>query len=74
MAVFGAPVALEDAPLRASRAALNILQRLMAAGSDLEAKHGVRPQLRIGLNTGAAVVGKVDDSAERPGLRFSATL
>jgi hypothetical protein len=24
----------------------------------------VRPQLRIGLNTGAAVVGKVDDSAE----------
>src|SRR5215831_17255441 len=28
MAVFGAPVALEDAPLRACRAALSILQRL----------------------------------------------
>ena len=64
MAVFGAPVAFEDAPLRACRAALNILQRLKEAGPDLEAKHGVRPQLRIGLNTGAAVVGKVEDSAD----------
>ena len=64
MAVFGAPVAFEDAPLRACRAALNILQRLKEAGPDLEAKHRVRPQLRIGLNTGAAVVGKVEDSAD----------
>ena len=64
MAVFGAPVALEDAPLRACRAALSILQRLKAAGLDLEAKHGVWPQLRIGLNTGAAVVGKVEHSAD----------
>jgi class 3 adenylate cyclase/tetratricopeptide (TPR) repeat protein len=64
MAVFGAPVALEDAPLRACRAALNILQRLKLMGPDLEAKHGVCPQLRIGLNTGTAVVGKVGDSAD----------
>ena len=64
MAVFGAPVAFEDAPLRACRAALSILQRLKTAGGDLEAKHGVRPQLRIGLNTGAAVVGKVQDGAD----------
>ena len=34
------------------------------AGPDLEAKHGVRPQLRIGLNTGAAVVGKVQGGAD----------
>ena len=61
MAVFGAPVAFEDAPLRACRAALGILQPLKTAGPDLEAKHGVRPQLRIGLNTGAAVVGKVQE-------------
>ena len=64
MAVFGAPIAYEDAPLRACRAALSILQRLSAAGADLEVKHGVRPQLRIGLNTGAAVVGQVQSSAD----------
>jgi class 3 adenylate cyclase len=64
MAVFGAPVAFEDAPLRACRAALAILQRLKEAGSELQAKHDIRPQLRIGLNAGAAVVGKMEDGAE----------
>ena len=64
MAVFGAPLAFEDAPLRACRAALSMLQRLKTAAPDLEAKHGVQPQLRIGLNTGAAVVGKVQEGAE----------
>jgi class 3 adenylate cyclase len=54
MAVFGAPVAFEDAPLRACRAALSILHRLNEAGPELEAKHGVRQQMRIGLNTGGA--------------------
>jgi hypothetical protein len=49
MPVFGAPVAFEDAPLRACRAALDILDQLKAAAPDLEAKHGVRPQLRIAI-------------------------
>jgi hypothetical protein len=64
MAVFGAPVAFEDAPLRACRAALSILQRLKTDWPDLEIKHGLRPHLRIGLNTGAAVVGKVQGGAD----------
>src|SRR5271154_1937343 len=64
MAVFGAPVAFEDAPLRACRSALAIIQRHMAAGSELEARHGVRPQLRIGLNTGPAVVGQIEGGAD----------
>ena len=63
MAVFGAPVALEDAPLRACRAALAIHQRLKVVGGDLEAKHKVEPQLRIGINTGLAVVGQVQGGA-----------
>jgi class 3 adenylate cyclase len=63
MAVFGAPTALEDAPIRACRAALNILQRLELTGPDFEAKHGISPKLRIGLNTGTAVIGKVENSA-----------
>jgi predicted ATPase/class 3 adenylate cyclase len=64
MAVFGAPTAFEDAPLRACRAALSILQRLNAAGADFIAKHAMRPQLRIGLNTGPAVVGQVQGGAD----------
>ncbi len=64
MAVFGAPVAHEDAPLRACRAALAILQRLKAAGDDLEARHRARPQLRIGVNSGPAVVGKVQGGSD----------
>jgi class 3 adenylate cyclase len=40
MAVFGAPVAHEDAPLRACRAALAILEWLNVGGGDLEARHG----------------------------------
>ena len=46
MAVFGAPIAFEDAPLRACRAALTIQQQLVSTGPDLETKHGVRPRLR----------------------------
>ena len=61
LAVFGAPAALEDAPLRACRAALTILQRLKSASTDLEREYHLRPQMRIGLNTGPAVVGKVPD-------------
>ena len=60
MAVFGAPTAYEDAPLRACWAALKILQRLNQAGPDLESKHGSWPHVRIGLNTGAAVVGRIE--------------
>jgi len=56
MAAFGA---LEDAPLRACRAAVTILERLKETGPDLEAKHGIRPEIRIGLNTGPAVIGEV---------------
>ena len=67
MAVFGAPVALEDAPIRACRAALSILQRIEQAGSELQRIHGVRPQVRLGLNTGVAVVGHIQDD-ERAGI------
>ena len=64
MAVFGAPVAYEDAPLRACRASLAILERLKAGGDDLEVSHGARPQMRIGLNSGSVVIGKVQGGAD----------
>jgi len=59
MALFGVPNALEDAPLRACRAGLLIHERLASASSAIEAKHGVRPQVRIGINTGLAVVTQI---------------
>jgi len=56
MALFGVPKALEDGPLRACRAALLIHKRMAAMAPLIEAQHGVRPQLRIGINTGLVVV------------------
>src|SRR5713101_6073398 len=59
MALFGVPKSLEDAPLRACRAALLIQETLAAAAPAIEAKHGVRPEIRIGINTGLAVVTRI---------------
>ncbi len=67
LALFGTPTALEDGPLRACRAALEIQQRLAAAGDSIEAELGIRPQLRIGLTTGPVVLGAVD-SGESTGV------
>jgi len=61
MAVFGAPVAYEDAPARACRAALGIIDRLDGAADKFEREFGRRPQWRIGINSGLAVVGEVQD-------------
>jgi class 3 adenylate cyclase len=60
MAVFGVPVALEDAPLRACKAALSIQEGLAASAADIEHKHGVRPLIRVGVNTGPVVVGQIE--------------
>jgi class 3 adenylate cyclase len=58
MALFGVPTALEDAPLRACRAALTIHDRLANAAGEIVAKYALRPQLRIGINTGPVIVGR----------------
>ncbi|MFN2470877.1 MAG: adenylate/guanylate cyclase domain-containing protein [Gaiellaceae bacterium] len=53
MAVFGAPVAHEDDPERAVRAGLRILEAI----EDLnEREPGLELQVRIGVNTGEAVI------------------
>ncbi len=61
MALFGAPVAIEDAPVRACRAALDIQSRIDALGSEIETEHGARPAFRIGLHSGPLVIGAVGD-------------
>ncbi len=59
MALFGVPEALEDAPLRACRAGLAIHERLASKAPEIEARHGVRPQICIGVNSGLAVVTQI---------------
>jgi class 3 adenylate cyclase/tetratricopeptide (TPR) repeat protein len=59
MALFGAPVAHEDAPQRAVHAALAIRDALEPLSARLQAKHGMPLQIRIGINTGPVVVGPV---------------
>jgi class 3 adenylate cyclase len=63
MALFGVPDALEDAPLRACRAGLLIHEQLAAAAEAMEAKHGGRPQMRIGVNSGLAIVTQIHGAA-----------
>jgi class 3 adenylate cyclase/tetratricopeptide (TPR) repeat protein len=61
MALFGAPIAHEDAPRRAVHAALGIQRALREYGAELQQERGLRLQMRIGLNTGTVVVGKIAD-------------
>jgi class 3 adenylate cyclase/tetratricopeptide (TPR) repeat protein len=58
-AIFGAPVALEDAPYRACRAAWRVQENMKILGSELQTSHGVNPRLRIGIHTGPVVLGSV---------------
>ncbi|MBI3784401.1 MAG: AAA family ATPase, partial [Deltaproteobacteria bacterium] len=59
MALFGAPVAHEDAPQRAVRAALDIQHALAELNESLLAERGLELRGRVGINTGPVVVGGV---------------
>jgi adenylate cyclase len=64
LALFGAPMAHEDDPARALRAALEVQHELETVAIELEQRRGVHPRLRIGVNTGLVVAGIVG-GAER---------
>ena len=59
MALFGAPIAHEDAPERAVRAALAIHVALKQYNATLQARRGFALRARFGINTGPVVVGTV---------------
>jgi class 3 adenylate cyclase/tetratricopeptide (TPR) repeat protein len=61
MALFGAPIALEDHPLRAVQAALAIQETIRGYSAQFQREHGVELRLRIGINTGSVVVGRIGD-------------
>ncbi|KRE27271.1 cyclase [Mycobacterium sp. Soil538] len=60
MAIFGAPVALEDHAFRACLAALAIQEEAGRLDSDVIRQDGLSLQLRIGLNSGQVVAGDID--------------
>jgi adenylate cyclase len=59
MAVFGAPVAMEDHAFRACLAALAIQGEADRLGVDVEERDGVVLRLRIGLNSGEVIAGEM---------------
>src|ERR1700752_207012 len=59
MAVFGAPVALEDHALRACLAALDIQREADRLEGEIDFRDGIALRLRIGLNSGEVVAGEL---------------
>jgi adenylate cyclase len=59
MALFGAPVALEDHALRACFAALEIQSVAKTLSAELHRRDGIDMQLRVGLNSGEVITGEI---------------
>jgi class 3 adenylate cyclase len=59
MAVFGAPVALEDHAVRACLAALGVQEEVKRLAVDIQERDGVELQLRVGLNSGEVIAGEI---------------
>jgi class 3 adenylate cyclase len=61
MALFGAPIAHEDHAQRACYAALHLQDELRAYANELRVEHGLSFAVRIGINSGEVIVGKIGD-------------
>ena len=61
MALFGAPIAHEDHARRACYAALHLRDEIANYATELRRQHGVGFSTRMGLNSGAVVVGRIGD-------------
>ncbi len=59
MAVFGAPVALEDHAVRACLAALGVQAEAQRLAVDVRERDGVDLQVRVGLNSGEVIAGEI---------------
>src|ERR1700757_1155116 len=59
MAVFGAPVALEDHAVRACLAALGVQKETAQLTADVKDRDGIDLRLRVGLNSGQVIAGEI---------------
>ena len=63
MAVFGAPVALEDHAIRACLAALGIQEEAKRLAARVHDRDGIDLRLRVGLNSGQVIAGEIGSGA-----------
>jgi class 3 adenylate cyclase len=59
MALFGAPIAHEDHAQRACWAALHLREELRRYGDELRLDRGISFAVRMGVNSGEVIVGKI---------------
>src|ERR1700683_3781086 len=59
MAVFGAPITLEDHAVRGCLAALGVQEEAKRLGVDVGERDGIRLRLRVGLNSGEVIAGEM---------------
>jgi class 3 adenylate cyclase len=59
MALFGAPVALEDHAVRACLAALDVQHEAGRLAADVEHRDGLALGVRVGLNSGQVIAGEI---------------
>ena len=59
MALFGAPVALEDHAFRGCLAALDIQEQASRVAVEVQRRDGVALRLRVGLNSGRVIAGEI---------------
>jgi len=69
MALFGAPVALEDHAFRGCLAALAIQEEAGRLAAEVQRRDGVALQLRVGLNSGRVIAGEIGSGS----LGYAAT-
>jgi class 3 adenylate cyclase len=69
MALFGAPVALEDHAFRGCLAALAIHEETDRLAAEVTRRDGVPLQFRVGLNSGRVIAGEIGSGS----LRYAAT-
>lgn len=69
MALFGAPVALEDHAFRACVTALTIQDELSKLADDVQRSDDVSLQVRVGLNSGQVIAGEIGSGS----LGYAAT-
>ena len=69
MALFGAPIALEDHAFRACLAALAIQEEASRLAGEVKRRDGVELRLRVGLNSGRVIAGEMGSGS----LGYAAT-